>query len=915
MSRPPNSHPAMPESSTWEWIQSYLDAEHFQAVASLRSRVESLTKAPFHLHFTDHSAKHSDRLLEYLHGVLWSNLGSSQALNSYELMILACSAYIHDLGMQWTYELTRGRYVEVSKPPYDSYDEIRSNHAKRSAMILKASLGIEKVPAPDLGCRSVKSIAELGAYIADCVDHHQGEYKVEALTDEFSGTVIRVGLLRGLLRIADTLDMDHRRVDMEKLTLYTIPIESKIHWWTHHYVKSIRIDKGKIKVAFDFPNTVAPQVARYFAGRVLDKLDDELKRHHEVFWSEMVFLSLERKDGFASSFETGIVKLPLPEDVQEEVNRRIRKEAESGKRPQDEANLVPPEHPNPDDWIAFWGFMGNPWVDMPTSISKNDFVATRSIERITSLIRSGSKGRSGQLQLLLADRGMGKTTFFDSLPSFFPFEDFDVAIVSLGDDISVFHTSHELTTFLFTRLYTHMKGKPVDKVNVPQLKEAMTEYRTKHPIVCFDNLDRFTSKQDMETIQKFFEESQAALQAIGRKATVLIAAAPEWEGMLSSSRLGYLNYDTAWKLKPLSLEETRELIDRRLSSAGSALSQIFADDAITLINTMAGGNPRWILRRCALLTETACTKNIKLIDRKFIMTNQSTELDTKLAKLMWDLASKSDRLKQALGAIYYFYESMERETLDADKGWSIFQQLTEGPVPVSRIDPAYVDALAFVSERDPPKGEAVARKLRSQVREYLRDWSSGGLSVSDFIAFFRLRPVHPKDFDLEILRQVKQAALPQDVRWYTEAARVSYNQASDENVFPTKVVELSWKAVEYLLKGLLIKEGFTKENAFASDKVGEDRYIDEAGRIRRKLPDQLSAEARGLMDMFSDYKNEKRLYVRTYDQMRLLLRKREQLLNAGVHYRGEAIQTASDNAKLCKLALRQAYGELVTLLF
>ncbi len=53
---------------------------------------------------------------------------------------------------------------------------------------------------------------------------------------------IRVCLLSAFLRMGDMLDMDGRRVDIEKLKRYELSDESKAHWWRHHLTTTCRLD-------------------------------------------------------------------------------------------------------------------------------------------------------------------------------------------------------------------------------------------------------------------------------------------------------------------------------------------------------------------------------------------------------------------------------------------------------------------------------------------------------------------------------------------------------------------------------------------------------------------------------------------------------------------------------------------------
>ena len=41
---------------------------------------------------------------------------------------------------------------------------------------------------------------------------------------------------------------------LEVLKLWDIPLESKFHWWSHHYVGSVLIERGKIGIFLRFPD-------------------------------------------------------------------------------------------------------------------------------------------------------------------------------------------------------------------------------------------------------------------------------------------------------------------------------------------------------------------------------------------------------------------------------------------------------------------------------------------------------------------------------------------------------------------------------------------------------------------------------------------------------------------------------------
>lgn len=902
---------------SFDWTKDYLDRAQIQALENIRTKVENLMREPFHLHFSDHSVGHSDRVMGVISKVLWSNLDTSKRLNGHELFVLLLATYLHDIGMQWTFSQSKEKYVEVERATKIAYDDIRKSHADRSAMMIKATAGFEKVPAPDLGIKASRVLLDVAHYVAKLVESHQGAYEIKPKCDDFSGEVLRLDLLCALLRIADTLDCDHNRVEMDKLCLYEILPESKLHWWTHHYVKSVRLDSGRIYVSFAFPETLSPPISEFFVNRVTDKIREELDLHKDVLWDNRVFLTLDTKNLPSTSFQHGMAKLPPPRDLLDHIDKILKETAE--KEPLAEKRAFAPETRKVGrDWISYWGFQGNPWVDLPTSFKKEDFVETKSLQKIFDEIRGILKGKKGQIQLLVAERGMGKTTFFESLLDVFPYEEFDIAIINIGENLSEIRNARELSTLMFSRVYRHMKGVMPKKFEPRLLKDAIGEYHIKRPIICFDNLDRFDRPDEIEIISQFFREAQAILQTLGKKALVIVSCSPEWDTTLQNRDLGYLGHKTRWFLKSFNVAETRELIEKKAGIAGKAFDEVFDIDSISLINSMAKGNPRRILRRCHVLCEVASTRGAKIINRKFIQESYSKKTEKELAKLMWDLAAESDEYKRALASLYYFHETTERGDFDSDVGWNVFLQICDSPLAVSQIEKEYLVPLNFVAKRVSRRGkdseDVKSLKLRPPIARYVKKLEGKGLTAEDFVSFFRATPVHPKEFDPEILRQVKNKSLPEEVVWYSDGAREYYRQTLEENIFPAKAIELCWKTVEYLIKANLILRGRVKEGALSDDKLGEDRYFDQDFRLRRKRPSRLTAEARGLIGMFRDMIRDKDIYVHSMDQIHLLMRKREKLLEAPMKRKAEALQHAANEAQLCRVALPHVYAELVSLL-
>lgn len=208
---------------------------------NIRSAVKRLWYDHALRHYTDHTVAHSDRIME----VLIKLMGNKVELNKYEKFILFASVYLHDIGMQIPPNL-------VVKKKYSRAEEklIRDQHNNTSAVMIENSVK-PRSSLPSLGLESCSLCAE---FIAQVCKYHRVLPMVDLKDTPFLGETIRIPLLTALLRLGDELDADWRRVCMSVLKITPIPLESKYHWWSHHYVKSVEIVDRQITLSFVFPS-------------------------------------------------------------------------------------------------------------------------------------------------------------------------------------------------------------------------------------------------------------------------------------------------------------------------------------------------------------------------------------------------------------------------------------------------------------------------------------------------------------------------------------------------------------------------------------------------------------------------------------------------------------------------------------
>ena len=193
-------------------------------------------------HYTKHGIDHSERIVQYLSKLLED---FPTLLNQQERFVLLAAIYLHDIGNQLP------KYVGIPiKSAYslEEKEKIRKNHHFSSCEAVKDSVkdSAELPLGLDICKEYTQFIAEL------CKYHRKIDLKVLKDT-HMAGHPLRLYLLGALLRLGDELDADYRRVDMEALNIIDIPTESKFYWWSHHYVQSISIDQGHIKLFFRFP--------------------------------------------------------------------------------------------------------------------------------------------------------------------------------------------------------------------------------------------------------------------------------------------------------------------------------------------------------------------------------------------------------------------------------------------------------------------------------------------------------------------------------------------------------------------------------------------------------------------------------------------------------------------------------------
>jgi len=230
------------------------DKELFKQLIHVRECCDKILKEPFLIHFTDHSIKHSDKVLENCYHLLEENLSKSDPsvrVNDFELAILIAACYLHDIGMQ--YPISEQQELGIPYVTEELSEKVRKNHNEKACELIDNSVSGDSLKRIALGLTEYQILTDLISCIKDVCRHHTTDFKEFDKLDSLYSKEIRIGFLIALFRLADILDITQSRIDIDKLKRFDIPNESKLHWWRCYYVKSVVIKNGLISIKMSTP--------------------------------------------------------------------------------------------------------------------------------------------------------------------------------------------------------------------------------------------------------------------------------------------------------------------------------------------------------------------------------------------------------------------------------------------------------------------------------------------------------------------------------------------------------------------------------------------------------------------------------------------------------------------------------------
>jgi type II secretory pathway predicted ATPase ExeA len=265
-------------------------------------------------------------------------------------------------------------------------------------------------------------------------------------------------------------------------------------------------------------------------------------------------------------------------------------------------DFIKEEKPND---ISRWGWTANPFV---LKIDPKLFVG---YEKQVSAIRRHIKDRH-KIALITGRTGSGKTTFLKWLEN-----QYDAAKIYVSkppkkpEDFVTLFTSIFGFSF-FERLF---RRKP----NLYTLPNYINKKLKGNHLVFLLDESHETDRDVLEWLRVLTDQID--------EVSLIMAGLPQIETKIKSE-LETLNQriTTRISLTSLNLEETKELIRKRIESVGGKGIHPFTNSAIEKIYERTGGFPREVLKLCDRLINTALEKGLDIIDSRTVEEHKEIKL-------------------------------------------------------------------------------------------------------------------------------------------------------------------------------------------------------------------------------------------------------------------------------------------------
>src|SRR5439155_21719637 len=111
----------------------------------------------------------------------------------------------------------------------------------------------------------------------------------------------------------------------------------------------------------------------------------------------------------------------------------------------------------------------------------------------------------------------------------------------------------------------------------------------------------------------FSTTAQRTLSSLRVVSVVLVACGETWGRFLASDELSYLGFRNQCELAPVTPDDIKAMLDKRLRACGKSYDAVFEPGCTAILHTQTGGNPRKALESAEAICRLASQKKIPRI--------------------------------------------------------------------------------------------------------------------------------------------------------------------------------------------------------------------------------------------------------------------------------------------------------------
>ena len=273
--------------------------------------------------FTKHDVSHSQEIIHLLGQILSPLEETPQKLNEHELFVLLASAYLHDIGMQ----NLKVDNISIDKLTSEGYELIRKRHAEESFNIIlkrfNKPMERDDFYLPVIEDDYVPIIARVSKGHATDFFEESIEY-FQQIPAKPQNRTVRAELLTALLMIADELDLQSKRASFSETAKFNLSDYSAVHWYKHHYVSSVEVDKGTVCLTLQFPED-SHEYEGLFKKLIESKLKEQIEKVNPILSESTEGLLHLNNIKIQTQVDNTGTKRKLPDGALRELEKILKK--------------------------------------------------------------------------------------------------------------------------------------------------------------------------------------------------------------------------------------------------------------------------------------------------------------------------------------------------------------------------------------------------------------------------------------------------------------------------------------------------------------------------------------------------------------------------------------------------------------